>query len=278
MGSVESGSVGVDRPTIRRHWHGSTLAQGAGPRRTPRGGRVKSVTCDGTMVAITHYDAEYHALDNECPHQGGPLGEGSIEDGLLRCPWHGWDFYPDSGETPGGFDDCVTAYPIEERADGIYVGFPIESGPGADHLRCHRRDAGQLGRPAGVGYRRTLESRSRRGAPDGSRAEASLVPQRPPRGCKSVRGVGLRQTHRPTGGVPGSRLFPAGPTTHRMEDHTHRDRGQTVTRGELDGRAVAARPRGDGAVTGSGRGTVTAPPGHYGTNRRREREWAVSDR
>jgi len=89
-------------------------------------GRVAQVTCDGTTVAMTHYEGEYHALNNACPHQGGPLGEGSIEDGLLRCPWHGWDFYPDSGETPGEFDDCVTTYPVEAREDGIYVGFPAE--------------------------------------------------------------------------------------------------------------------------------------------------------
>ncbi|MFB6228156.1 MAG: thiamine pyrophosphate-dependent enzyme [Halobacteriales archaeon] len=89
-------------------------------------GRVTPVTCGDTTVAVTHYEGEYAALDNACPHQGGPLGEGSIEDGLLRCPWHGWDFNPLSGDTPGEFDDCVQTYPTEEREDGIYVGFPPE--------------------------------------------------------------------------------------------------------------------------------------------------------
>jgi pyruvate oxidase len=103
------------------HWH-----RALDPDELPEG-RVKPVTCDGTTIAITRFEGAYHALDNECPHQGGPLGEGSIEDGLLRCPWHGWDFYPDSGETPGPFDDCVTTYPVEEREDGIYVGFPVDS-------------------------------------------------------------------------------------------------------------------------------------------------------
>jgi thiamine pyrophosphate-dependent acetolactate synthase large subunit-like protein/nitrite reductase/ring-hydroxylating ferredoxin subunit len=103
-----------------RHWH-KVLDPGELPE-----GRVKPVTYDETTIAVTHHEGEYHALDNECPHQGGPLGEGSIEDGLLRCPWHGWDFYPDSGETPGDFDDCVTTYPVAERDDGIYVGFPVD--------------------------------------------------------------------------------------------------------------------------------------------------------
>jgi thiamine pyrophosphate-dependent acetolactate synthase large subunit-like protein/nitrite reductase/ring-hydroxylating ferredoxin subunit len=107
-------------PATGRQWH-KALDPGELPE-----GRVKPVSCGDTTVAMTHYDGEYHALDNECPHQGGPLGEGSIEDGLLRCPWHGWDFYPDSGETPGEFDDCVTSYPVDVRDDGVYVGFPRE--------------------------------------------------------------------------------------------------------------------------------------------------------
>ncbi|WP_135665637.1 thiamine pyrophosphate-binding protein [Halorhabdus rudnickae] len=116
---MSANDIGDDPTEI--HWH-KALDPGELPE-----GRVEPVTCDGTTVAITHYDGTYHALDNECPHQGGPLGEGSIENGLLRCPWHGWDFYPDSGETPGEFDDCVTTYPVEEREDGVYVGFPVES-------------------------------------------------------------------------------------------------------------------------------------------------------
>ncbi|MCP4250318.1 MAG: Rieske 2Fe-2S domain-containing protein, partial [bacterium] len=67
--------------------------------------------------------------DNRCPHQGGPLGEGSIENGLLRCPWHGWDYDPLTGKAPG-FDDGVETFPVEEREDGVYVGFP----PEATHL------------------------------------------------------------------------------------------------------------------------------------------------
>lgn len=87
-------------------------------------GRVKSVSAGRKTVALSRVDGRYWAIDNRCPHQGGPLGEGSIEKGWLRCPWHGWDFCPKTGKPPGGFDDGVPAYPVEERADGIYVGIP----------------------------------------------------------------------------------------------------------------------------------------------------------
>ena len=85
-------------------------------------GRVQAVTCRHQTVCMTHFKGKYAALDNKCPHQGGPLGEGSIEEGLLRCPWHGWDFDPLTGKAPG-YDDGVATYPIEVRDDGIYVGF-----------------------------------------------------------------------------------------------------------------------------------------------------------
>lgn len=89
-------------------------------------GRVKSVTIDKDTLCMTHYEGQYGALDNRCPHQGGPLGEGSIENGLLRCPWHGWDYCPLSGKPPGDFDDGVPVFDVEVRNDGVYVALPQE--------------------------------------------------------------------------------------------------------------------------------------------------------
>jgi len=90
-------------------------------------GRVKPVTCGVRTLCLTHFDGRYAALDNKCPHQGGPLGEGSIENGLLRCPWHGWDFDPLTGKPPGGFDDGVATFPVEIRDDGVYVALADEA-------------------------------------------------------------------------------------------------------------------------------------------------------
>ncbi|MEO1051581.1 MAG: thiamine pyrophosphate-dependent enzyme [Bacteroidota bacterium] len=89
-------------------------------------GRVASVTAGTTGVCLTHFKGKFSGLDNKCPHQGGPLGEGSIENGLLRCPWHGWDFDPHTGQSPGGHDDSIVTFPIDVRDDGVYVGVPKE--------------------------------------------------------------------------------------------------------------------------------------------------------
>jgi nitrite reductase/ring-hydroxylating ferredoxin subunit len=85
-------------------------------------GRVRTVVAGPKSIALTHYDGRYGALDNHCPHQGGPLGEGTIENGLLRCPWHGFDYCPLTGAPPGDYADTVLTYPVEVRDDGIYVG------------------------------------------------------------------------------------------------------------------------------------------------------------
>ena len=89
-------------------------------------GRVKPVTCRHHTLCMTHHEGRYGALDNRCPHQGGPLGEGSIENGLLRCPWHGWDYDPITGKAPG-YDDGVETFEVETRDDGVYVGVPKET-------------------------------------------------------------------------------------------------------------------------------------------------------
>ncbi|MGI9341722.1 MAG: thiamine pyrophosphate-dependent enzyme [Gammaproteobacteria bacterium] len=96
-------------------------------------GRVKTVTAGTLSMALTNIDGDYTAMDNRCPHQGGPLGEGSIERGeggqcWLRCPWHGWDFDPQTGRPPGGHEDSgQQLYPVEVRDDGIYVGIEAEA-------------------------------------------------------------------------------------------------------------------------------------------------------
>ena len=90
-------------------------------------GRVMSAKAGVRTVALSHFDGQYAAMDNRCPHQGGPLGEGSIEKGIddkcwIRCPWHGWDFDPLTGKSPGGHEDSgQEIYPVEVREDGIYV-------------------------------------------------------------------------------------------------------------------------------------------------------------
>ncbi len=87
-------------------------------------GRVTTVTVGRRSLAVSHFQGGYGAIDNRCPHQGGPLGEGSIEKGWLRCPWHGYDYSPCNGRPPEGSSDSVEAFAVESRDDGLYVAVP----------------------------------------------------------------------------------------------------------------------------------------------------------
>ncbi|MCG8543395.1 MAG: Rieske 2Fe-2S domain-containing protein, partial [Alphaproteobacteria bacterium] len=95
-------------------------------------GRVKTVTARNISICLSHFDGQWAAMDNRCPHQGGPLGEGSIERGVdgqcwIRCPWHGWDFDPITGAPPGGHEDTgQKIFEVEVRDGEIFVGIEPE--------------------------------------------------------------------------------------------------------------------------------------------------------
>ncbi len=121
----------TDAPSKKLRWHRVAAKDQLAD------GRVMSVTAGIKTLALVHFDGQYAAMDNRCPHQGGPLGEGSIEKGeggkcWIRCPWHGWDFDPLTGKPPGGHEDSgQETFPVEVRDDGVYVGLP----PEPEHVR-----------------------------------------------------------------------------------------------------------------------------------------------
>ncbi|MEP7309117.1 MAG: Rieske 2Fe-2S domain-containing protein [Acidobacteriota bacterium] len=56
------------------------------------------MTClSGERVAVFRYDGRISAISNVCQHQNGPLGEGRIVNGCVVCPWHGYEYAPDTG-------------------------------------------------------------------------------------------------------------------------------------------------------------------------------------
>lgn len=75
---------------------------------------------DGTTVAVFLAGGEVYALDGVCPHQGGPLGQGKVEDGCVYCPWHGWQFELSTGEHVHGKKSART-YPVAVEDGDVYV-------------------------------------------------------------------------------------------------------------------------------------------------------------
>ena len=51
-------------------------------------GQAKQVDAGGKKIALFNVGGAYYAIDDTCPHRGGPLSQGSIEGETVTCPWH----------------------------------------------------------------------------------------------------------------------------------------------------------------------------------------------
>ena len=83
--------------------------------------RACVVTCGGERVAVFRYDGKISAMSNVCQHQNGPLGEGKIIDGCVTCPWHGYQYLPDSGASPPPFTEKVPTYRTRVVGSQVYI-------------------------------------------------------------------------------------------------------------------------------------------------------------
>lgn len=61
-------------------------------------GTCRSVELEDIGLALFNVAGQIYALDNTCPHAGGPLGEGVLDQEVVTCPWHGWKFNVRTGQ------------------------------------------------------------------------------------------------------------------------------------------------------------------------------------
>ena len=103
-------------------------------------GQRKIIRCGGRELGVFNVKGEFYALQNRCPHKGGPLCQGTIrplvtapevyrvayqrEEEILKCPWHQWEFDIKTGRAICDPKLRVKSYPVVEE-DGdlvIYLG------------------------------------------------------------------------------------------------------------------------------------------------------------
>jgi NAD(P)H-dependent nitrite reductase small subunit len=75
----------------------------------------------GREIAIFRCDGEYLAVENTCPHRGGPVAEGEFEDGIVSCPWHAWPFDVRTGECTINSAAKLETYEVEVEEGIIWV-------------------------------------------------------------------------------------------------------------------------------------------------------------
>jgi len=91
--------------------------------------RAVVVSLSGERVAVFKYGGKVSAISNVCRHQNGPLGEGRILDGCVTCPWHGYQYLPDSGASPPPFTEKVATFRTRV-VDGKVLVHPCAYAPG----------------------------------------------------------------------------------------------------------------------------------------------------
>ena len=75
----------------------------------------------GERIAIFRQSKGISAIVAVCSHQNGPLGEGCIKDGLITCPWHGFQFDPETGAAPPPFTDRVQTHEVKIVKGEVWV-------------------------------------------------------------------------------------------------------------------------------------------------------------
>ncbi|MHB1511985.1 nitrite reductase small subunit NirD [Acidiferrobacter sp.] len=89
----------------------------------PLGGRVL-VTPTGEIALLRNEDGEVFALDNHCPHKGGPLAEGTVTGYTVHCPLHGWRIDLSSGQARDPDCGSVRTWDVRIEGDRILLRLP----------------------------------------------------------------------------------------------------------------------------------------------------------
>ncbi|CAN5872715.1 nitrite reductase small subunit NirD [soil metagenome] len=88
-----------------------------------RQGRGLTVEVQGRRIAILNDAGQFHALTDRCPHAGGSLGQGWVEDGEAVCPLHRWRFRLKTGRCSTARGHSLHQYACKLRDGMVWVAF-----------------------------------------------------------------------------------------------------------------------------------------------------------
>jgi nitrite reductase (NADH) small subunit len=84
-------------------------------------GSIHEIQVAGKAVALANVAGKFFAINNTCLHRGGPLGQGSLQDKVVTCPWHGWEYDVTTGKLLHNPSMGVACYPTEVRGEEVFV-------------------------------------------------------------------------------------------------------------------------------------------------------------
>jgi nitrite reductase/ring-hydroxylating ferredoxin subunit len=87
-------------------------------------GEGRVVEAGGRAVALFNVDGRFYALDNACPHRGGPLGEGDLAGAVVSCPWHAWRWDVTTGANASNPAVRAACFPASIEDGQVFVELP----------------------------------------------------------------------------------------------------------------------------------------------------------
>ena len=104
----------------------------------------------GRSYAVFSVGDALYVTDGACPHNGGPLAEGLVRDGVVTCPWHWYSYELATGRcrTAAGYE--LQRYPVVLVGGQPHASLPAPGPPGAGRRSCGRTPARAAPR-AGLG-------------------------------------------------------------------------------------------------------------------------------
>lgn len=85
-------------------------------------GKGRVVAVNGMNLAVFNNNGTFTAMSNTCPHRGGPLGDGDFSEGVVSCPWHGFQFDCATGTSADGRPMRVATYPARVTNGVVEIG------------------------------------------------------------------------------------------------------------------------------------------------------------
>jgi nitrite reductase (NADH) small subunit len=83
---------------------------------------------NGRVVAVFLKDGKLYAVDNECRHEDGPVGEGAIRGCLVKCPYHDWEYDFTTGICTSHPENRLETYSVREKDGFVWIGPLLTAG------------------------------------------------------------------------------------------------------------------------------------------------------
>jgi nitrite reductase (NADH) small subunit len=75
----------------------------------------------GRIAVFRTGDDRVFAIDDRCPHKGGPLSQGIVHGASVTCPLHNWVISLESGSAQGADKGCVRTIPVKIEDGVLYL-------------------------------------------------------------------------------------------------------------------------------------------------------------